>query len=226
MAESSQIRVFASSHHQIAILGVKALIENTQRSIQWVGNEPPSYSILSTLERKKPNVLIADASLLQFNFNLPQKLQDMNIGLLIMIPYRDLIQQESLLKAGAKAVVTWNETPGTFMMALEQVAQLKIWFSPELGLKLIHRVINGETDTNSPAGKVHMSQLSTREKQVIAHVIRYPNATTHDLGRYLHLSPSTVRNYLSDIYKKLELKGKPALIAFSHEHQLFIPSHN
>lgn len=226
MAESSQIRVFATSHYQMAFQGLKTIIESTQRPIHWLGHEPPSHSILSTIERKKPNVLVADPSILQLDFNLPKKLQELSIGLLIMIPDRDLVQQESLFKAGAKAVLTWNETSGTFISALEQVAQLKIWFSPELGMRLINRIINGHGDEAISEDEIHIGLLSNREKQIIAYVLRYPDATTESLARYLHLSPSTVRNYLSDIYKKLEIKGKAALIAFSHVNQLFIHPYN
>ncbi|MDE1891586.1 MAG: response regulator transcription factor [Betaproteobacteria bacterium] len=226
MSESSAVRVFASSQYHIPIQGIRSLIESTQRPLHWIGNEPPSHTILNTLERKKPHVIVADPSILQYNFDLPHQLHNRNIGLLIMIPDRNLVQQESLIKAGAKAVVSWNETPGTFISALEQVAQLKPWFSPELGLRLMERAINGHMDEDICHEDVLINKLTNREKQIISYIIRYPDATTHELSKYIHLSPSTVRNYLSEIYKKLELKGKSALIAFSHERQIILPIHN
>ncbi|KXW55221.1 LuxR C-terminal-related transcriptional regulator [Ferrovum sp. PN-J185] len=226
MSESSAVRVFASSQHHIAILGVRSLIESTQRPLYWMGNEPPSHTILTTLERKKPHVIVADPSILQFNFDLPNQLHNKNIGLLIMVPDRNLVQQETLIKAGAKAVVSWNETPGTFISAIEQVAQLKPWFSPELGLRLMERAISGYIDENISHEEVLIRKLSNREKQIIAYVVRYPDATIRELSQLIHLSPSTIRNYLSEIYKKLELKGKAALIAFSLERQIILPIPN
>jgi len=226
MSESTAVRVFASSQHHIAILGVRSLIESTQRPLHWIGNEPPSHTILNTLERKKPHVIVADPSILQFNFDLPHQLHTRNIGLLIMVPDRNLVQQESLIKAGAKAVVSWNETPGTFISALEQVAQLKPWFSPELGLRLMERAISGYIDEDISHEETLIRKLSNREKQIIAYIVRYPDATIRELSKLIHLSPSTIRNYLSEVYKKLELKGKAALIAFALERQIILPTPN
>ena len=68
---------------------------------------------------------------------------------------------------------------------LLDIAHEGIYFSPQAERKI--------TRTESPT-------LTRRQGEILSYLASYPAISTQQLADHLHISPSTVRNHLSDIY--------------------------
>ena len=220
MNATAPIRVFAATANQVTIWGLKALLESSPRPMAWVGSHPFDAGLLSEIQRRKPYIVVADAALAAAQPDVPAQLADRSIGLLILSQTRDLAEQEHLLRVGARGIVHSGEPVGTLLGAIEQVAQTKFWLPRELSDLMLCKAIGGPLAPKASAEEQRIRQLTHRERHVIAALARHPEAKAFTLGTMLEISECTVRNHLSMIYRKLEVRGRAALVMFANRHHL------
>jgi DNA-binding NarL/FixJ family response regulator len=60
-----------------------------------------------------------------------------------------------------------------------------------------------------------MNSLTSREREIVL-LLAWGGLSNKDLGRSLKLSEGTVKVHLHNIYKKLEVKTRTALVALAH----------
>ena len=65
--------------------------------------------------------------------------------------------------------------------------------------------------------------LSPRELEVLSLCTAYPNASTADLAKTMHVANSTVRNLLSSAYLKLEVNNRTAAVLKARRRGLITP---
>ncbi len=220
MNSTTPIRVFAATHNQVTIWGLKALLESSARPMQWVGSHPVDSGLLTEIQRRKPNIVISDAGMIGKAFDLPAQLVAQDIGLLILSATRDLTELETLIRAGARGVVHMGEPVGTLLGAIEQVAKSCFWLPHELSDRMLCKAIGGPLAPKVSPEELRIGQLTARERHIISALARNPEAKAFTLGTLLEISECTVRNHLSMIYRKLEIRGRAALVMFANRHHL------
>lgn len=216
------IRVFCMTHHQVVILGLRTLLDSSPRPMRWVGHHTnPSPRLWSEIQRSKPHVVITDDLFFPvMPEEVPGKLKDLGIGLLVLSMSQDPVEQEALLRAGARGIVTIMEPAGTLLGAIEKVASERLWLPHELADHVVNKSIQRHKDHPPSETGQRIDSLTKREQQIIALLVRHPEAKSFSLGHQLNLSERTVRNRLSGIYRKLGLHGRSALLVFATKHRL------
>jgi ABC-type uncharacterized transport system ATPase subunit len=69
----------------------------------------------------------------------------------------------------------------------------------------------------SPSG---IAALTQKERAVVVAVIEHKGAPSKVIAAALHISPYTLRNHLSTIYSKLDVRNRMDLLMYAHEHGL------
>ncbi|MDE1989045.1 MAG: response regulator transcription factor [Betaproteobacteria bacterium] len=220
MNADSPIRVFAATANQVIIWGLKALLESSARPMAWVGSHPFDGGLLTEIQRRKPDIVVADSALASMQPEVPVHLAERNIGLLILSQTPDLVEQEHLLRVGARGIVHAAEPVGTLLGAIEQVSQTRFWLPRELSDRMLSKAIGGPLAPKISLEEARIGQLTHRERDIIATLARHPEAKAFTLGTMLAISECTVRNHLSMIYRKLEVRGRAALVMFANRHHL------
>jgi DNA-binding NarL/FixJ family response regulator len=220
MVQTSPIRIFAATHNQVTVWGLKSLLEASQKPMTWAGSHPMDPLLLAEIQRRKPDIVVSDAELVGKFLDLPTQLQEMGVGLLMLCPSRDLKIQENLVRSGARGVVHMGEPVGTLLNAIEQVAGSRLWMDPELANRMLYKAIGGPLAPKASAEEIRIAQLTRRERHLIATLVRHPEAKAFTLGTMLEISEFTVRNHLSIIYRKLELRGRASLVMFANRNHL------
>jgi two-component system nitrate/nitrite response regulator NarL len=64
----------------------------------------------------------------------------------------------------------------------------------------------------------HMKSLTGRERQIIL-TLAAGGLSNRDVGRQLSLSEGTVKAHLHNIYKKLGVNSRTALVAIAYTHR-------
>jgi len=64
----------------------------------------------------------------------------------------------------------------------------------------------------------HMKSLSGRERQIVL-TLAAGGLSNRDVGRQLSLSEGTVKAHLHNIYKKLGINSRTALVVMAHTHR-------
>jgi DNA-binding NarL/FixJ family response regulator len=99
------------------------------------------------------------------------------------------ISRRAAASCGASGFVTKDRRGGDLVRAVQLVANGLTAFEPE-----------------EPIGD--KPELSARERQVLS--LLSSGATNREIAGRLHLSPHTVKDYTSSLYRKLEVRGRIA----------------
>ncbi len=220
MDNVSPIRVFAATVHQMLIWGLKALLESSARPMTWAGSHPEGPTLIDEVHHRKPHIVIAEAGVTSRQPELSTALAERNIGLLLISASRDMMELEHLVRSGARGIVHPGDPAGTLLGAIEQVAQTHFWVPRELAERILSKAIGGPFAPTGSTEEMRIEQLTPRERHIILTLAHHPEAKAFTLGTMLNISECTVRNHLSLIYKKLEIRGRAALVMFANRHRL------
>ena len=83
------------------------------------------------------------------------------------------------------------------------------WFSKTVAQKLM--AVRGKNPSPETAGK--LERLTGRERQVLELICRGVNSAA--VARELGVAGNTVRNYVSSLYKKLDVHSRAELIVWA-----------
>ncbi len=217
---SKPIRVFAATQNQIFILGLKRLLESSTRPMEWVGSHPPDTHLMTEIQRRKPCLVIADEEIRARSADLPARLNAQQIGLLVMSPSRNLFELETMVRFGARGVVHMGEPEDVLLTAIQQVAAAHMWLPQELSERMVSKAIGGIFGLRASPEETRIGQLTKKERHLITMLVKHPEAKAFTLGALMNISESTIRNHLCIIYRKLQLRGKAALILFANRYHL------
>jgi len=115
------------------------------------------------------------------------------------------------LRAGATGFALKTTPLRQLAEALEAVGAGRPWLAPELAGRL----------ARAREGPASVSELSRREREVLAHVAE--GLSSREIGDRLQLSPRTVDAHRVRLMKKLDIHKSPALVRFAIRAGLVAP---
>jgi len=62
--------------------------------------------------------------------------------------------------------------------------------------------------------------LTSREREIITTLVTFEGSTNEEIADHLCISKSTLKNHLTTIYSKLELKNRIELLKYALTHKL------
>ena len=113
----------------------------------------------------------------------------------------------ALLAAGVAGYVLKDEVPETLLHAIRGVAGGGVWFSQGIAAKLTN-ILGNHRDA--------ARELTERERELLRALEQgWDNAR---IATALNLSEQTVRNYLSRLYAKLQVRSRAEAMVWLREH--------
>ncbi len=214
MADS--IRVAILEDHPGMIEGYKGYLRD-QPDIQVVATAAFGEELPALLEDHHPiHLLILDiqvptsetnASPYPILYLIPDLLQrHPGLNVLVISMHKESALIKAVMEAGASGFVLKDDrdTLSKFPSVVRTVAGGGIYFSREAHQNFLH-----------PARGV--PRLSPRQAEVLSLCAAYPEKTTAELAHVLNVADATVRNTLSLLYLRLEVRGRVAAIAKAKE---------
>jgi DNA-binding NarL/FixJ family response regulator len=120
------------------------------------------------------------------------------------------------IKAGASGYILKDESTETILNHLEQVKEFKaVPMSPSVARKALKLLTEGASKTQEVAPQ---HQLSIREVEVLKCMVNGLNY--REIADQLKISPNTVRNQISSIYKKLHVTCKVDAVKVALKNKL------
>ena len=206
-----KIRVAIVDDHQSIIDGHKYRLSQDD-GIEVVATARYGNEIEELLEQYPINVLVLDINLPMASDNInpfhvhyaiskyTQKYPGLKVLVVSMYETRRLI--ESVMKSGASGYVLKDDDKAI----------------KELG-SIVRLISNGGKYFSPKAGDIISGrdwpevQLSPRQFQALSLCAAYPGATFKELAKMMNIAPSTVRNLLWEVYKRLEVPNRAAAIS-------------
>ncbi len=209
---SDLIKVFFVDDHQIFRDGLRILLEATP-DFEVVGEAENGAEILAKMAELRPDVLLMDIQMPGENgIELTRQVKQAypKIAILMLTMFEDDQSVFNSMQAGACGYVLKGINHREMLSTIRTVANGGTVFGPGIASRIMgyFQQMNGSSDSQTADND--KSRLSGREQEVLTKIEAGLDNT--QIAETLFLSEKTVRNYVSQILKKLEVSSRHEVI--------------
>ncbi len=205
------IRIVLADDHPVVRWGIRSMLEKASDLVV-VGEAGGGEEALRLVEHLSPDVLLLDMEMPDISgLEVARRLlaDGSPVHVLALSAHDDEQYIFGLLDHGAAGYLTKDEAPSTIVEAVRGVARgEKGWISRRVANKLVRR--------KRMALEAATSALSDREREVLRLMGRGYNNTR--IAETLFISEGTVKNHVTHIYDKLNLRTRAEAVAWAWQH--------
>jgi DNA-binding NarL/FixJ family response regulator len=206
------IRIIIADDHPVFRFGLRALL-NAMPDTELVGEATSGEEALALAESVRPDVILMD-------INMPgvggiaatRHIRDIDPDIRILIV--TMLEDDSVfaaMRAGARGYVVKGAEPSEILRAIRAVADGEAIFSPSVAERLMHYFATPPATAHSAVRSVPVfPDLTEREREVLALIAQ--GLTNSAIAEHLVLSQKTVRNYITEIFSKLQVADRAQAI--------------
>lgn len=205
------VRVVLVDDHPVFRQGLRTLLEDL--GVVVVAEAGDGQSGVDAVVEHRPDVVFMDLQMpglsgVESTRRLTDLLPDVKVLVLTMVEDDQAVF--AAVQAGALGYLLKGAGQEEISRALASVASGQAVYGPEVARRLRTFFAAGATVSARP-----FPSLSEREREVLALIAE--GASNTDIARRLFLSDKTVRNYVSSIFAKLDVAGRPEAIVRARE---------
>ncbi|MEI7840815.1 MAG: response regulator transcription factor [Methylococcaceae bacterium] len=199
-----KIQIMLVDAHEIFRIGVKSLLNNHSK-LQIVAEADSFVAALEQTPKKfSPDIILLDFALKDGNCvtKIPELLKKHpKSKVVLFINNDDQPFQLYALRLGISGVLQKNCSAELLARAIEKIHEGELWFDRNLTQSFLQsEVKNHQSDLTSL-----VATLNAREKMIVC--LAAKGASAKKIGVTLSVAEKTVRNQLSIIYSKLNIKN-------------------
>ena len=202
--EPNSIRLLLVDDHKVVRSGVKALLSGTG-NIDVVGEAGTVADAVSVAARLKPDLVLMDVRLPDGSgIDACREIRTARpeTRVLFLTSFADDDAVLATILAGAAGYLLKEIDEDALIRAIETVAAGRSILDPSVTQRVLTRI----KDQASTVGEQKDAELSPQEQKVVALVAE--GRTNKEIAVALGLSDKTVRNYLSNIFQKLQVSRR------------------
>ena len=189
--------------------GVKALLE-AQDTVKVVGEAGTASDAVRRVGYDSPDVVVMDVRLpdgsgVDACREIRSRFPDVKV--LMLTSYADEEALVSAIMAGAAGYVLKRIDSGELVRSIERVGKGESLLDPEMTERLF-RKIRGEAEEDPLLGR-----LSPQERRILDLIAE--GMTNREIADELFLAEKTVKNYVSNLLGKLEMKRRSEAAAYA-----------
>jgi DNA-binding NarL/FixJ family response regulator len=145
-------------------------------------------------------------------------------SVIILTGTREVEQRDRAIELGAKGVVLKENGAMELLSAIEKVYRTgDYWLEPGATRRLFDRRRAHEQDERPDPEAAKIASLTPTERELIAYIGE--GLDNRQISARMHVAESTVRNNLTRVYDKLEIKGgRLGLLVYAYRHGLVKPA--
>jgi DNA-binding NarL/FixJ family response regulator len=214
--KDGKIGLLLADDQQLFVESLRYVIRGTAPDMEVLGVAPNGERAVALAEELLPDVILMDVRMPEMDGVDAARLIGSRVPGAKIIMLSTFLDEEYLrasLERGAKGYLLKSVSPDELLEAVRAVQRGSTLFSGKVATLLVGKGAHrGEAGTEGdPEGLLEL--LSRRELEVAAMMARsYGN---REIAARLGLSEQTVRNYISSIYFKLEVKDRLEFLKLS-----------
>lgn len=205
------IRVLVADDHPLVRSGLRLLIDNMS-DVDVVGEAGDGGEAARLAAELSPDVVVMDINMPGMNgIETTSRIIDggNDVAVLILTMFEDDDLVFSAMRAGARGYILKGASPDDVGRAIRAVAAGEVL----LGAPIARRVAEYFSGRLSP--EAVFPGLSDRERETLDLLAQ--GLSNKDIATRLYLSEKTVRNYVSDIYTKLQVASRAEAVVKARE---------
>ena len=200
--------------------GLKTILNNAEAGIEVVGLAHDGAHALELIPQSSPDVILMDLKMPGMNGvqairHIQEDFSDVHV--LVLTTYDADEWLFDAIRAGADGYLLKDADQDTLIKAIKEIAVGGTPVDPSVAGKLFEQVAQHAPERDSKLA----SKLTSREVELLSLLVRgYSNA---QIAAHLFLSEGTVRNYLSNIFSKLNVSDRTQAAVLALKHGLVKP---
>lgn len=209
------ITVMIADDHVLLREGLKQLLE-LEDDIDVIAQAGDGEEVIEKAQKNNPDVILLDINMPKTNgIEALRRLKDLGIdSKIIMLTIHD--DREYLLetmKIGANGYVLKDSDGDSLIKAIRDVNKGKKYIQPSIASFLLEELDNKDNEDGDYA---KIKSLTKREYEVLTLIAEGLN--NKDIANKLFISEKTVKNHVSNIFKKIEVNDRiqAAIFAFKN----------
>ncbi len=209
------IRVLIVDDHEVVREGLRSLI-NRREGLTVVGEAGSVETAVAEAERTQPDVVIMDVRLpdgtgVEACREIREARPDTKV--IMLTSYADEEAVFASIVAGASGYLLKQTRGQTLADAIATVSRGESLLDPAVTSKVMERVRNAGARRQDD----ELSTLSEQEQKILALIAE--GKTNKEIAAEIYLSDKTVKNYVSSILSKLNLRRRSEAAAFVARRQ-------
>lgn len=207
-----RIRVLVADDHPVFRYGMRAIL-SSEPDIELIGEATDGEEAIALTAELRPDVILMDINMPKVNgIEATRRILEVSpgTGILMLTMFEDGDSVFAAMRAGAHGYVLKGADGAETLRAIRAVAGGEAIFSPTIARHLMrHFATPGSTSRDT------FPELTERERDVLTLIAQgYTNTA---IANRLYLSPKTVRNYISNIFTKLQVADRAQAIIRARE---------
>ena len=209
-----KIRVLIADDHPVFRFGLRALL-NAMPDTEVVGEVTSGEEVLALAPSLRPDVILMDINMPGVNgIEATRRIRETNPEIRILMV--TMLEDDSVfaaMRAGARGYMVKGAEPAEVLRAIRAIADGEAIFSPGIAERLIHYFATPPAvvgDQAPSSADPIFPDLTEREHHVLGLIAQ--GLTNSAIAERLVLSPKTVRNYITEIFSKLQVADRAQAI--------------
>ncbi|NLO89986.1 MAG: response regulator transcription factor [Clostridia bacterium] len=205
------IRVFVVDDHPLVREGITKIL-GLEESFQIVGEADSGGEALRLIVENRPDIILLDLKLPDMTgIEVCREIKKLypEGKVIALTIYDDEAHVIESVRAGVVGYLPKDVDPDTLIEAVKYAAQGKTYFHPSIAGKIINETL---CQGFNPC-RISRKRLTSREIEVLSLVAR--GYTNKDIAEELYISEKTVKNHMTNIFRKLEVNDRTEAVVYA-----------
>lgn len=213
----NNIRVLIADDHSMVRQGIKQILE-LENDITVVALAANGVEAIKLTREFKPDVILMDINMPGMNgLQAIKELKDEKVSsrIIVLTIHQDREYLFKTLQMGAEGYVLKDAEPSLLIEAIRSVFRGQSFIQPNMTKELVkefNRVTLHEKDKNDE------NSLTSREVEVLELIAE--GMINKEIAKQLYISEKTVKNHVSNIFKKLNVSDRTQAAIYAFKHNL------
>ena len=216
------IRILIADDHQLLRQGIRNFLA-LEPDFDIIGEAVDGEDAVAKTQELLPDVLLLDINMPKLTgIEVAGKLKQLcpDVRVMALTIHDDENYMMKMIQSGAAGYLLKDVEPSVMVQAIRRIYAGESFVEPSLTKKLFHGITNREESRPSPP--VHSPQevdrLSSREIEVLQLIGR--GMSNAEIARELFLSEKTVKNHLTNIFRKIQVTDRTQAVLYAIKHKI------
>lgn len=216
------IKLVIADDHALLRQGIKNVLE-LEADFQVVGEAGDGEEAIKRITELMPDIVLLDINMPKLNgLEVTRKLRDSQsrARVIILTIHDDESYVLEVVKAGAAGYLLKDIEPSMLIKAIRTVYEGESFIYPTLAKKLFGQIARGEDKKVALGHKRGEERLTEREIEVLQLIAQ--GMSNQEMAQKLYLSEKTVKNHLTNIFRKINVTDRTQAVLYAIKHKIVI----